>query len=58
MQSVFNKYLFWVVYYKMIKFDYALVDRDLGSIHMFSLTSSLGKPISEKKLLRIQNEER
>lgn len=43
---------------KMIKFDYALVNRDLGTIHMFSLTSSFGSSISEKRDYRLKQEER
>ncbi|MCP4706637.1 MAG: hypothetical protein GY865_18715 [candidate division Zixibacteria bacterium] len=38
--------------YKMITFDYALVNRDLGSLHLFSITSSFGKSINEKRKLR------
>jgi tetratricopeptide (TPR) repeat protein len=42
--------------YKALCFDYAMVDRDLGSLHMFSVTTDLGTPISERR--RIQEEER
>ena len=35
-----------------ISFDYAVVDRDLGSLHMFTLTSSFGKPLSERRQLK------
>jgi tetratricopeptide (TPR) repeat protein len=42
---------------KSINFDYALVNRDLGSIHMFSLTSHFGSDMSEKrKKRRIEQE--
>ena len=43
--------------YKMINFDYALVNRDLGAVHMFSLTSAFGSSISAKRELRIKQEE-
>jgi len=38
--------------YRSISFDYALVDRDFGSLHMFSIGTALGKPVSEKRQLR------
>jgi len=43
--------------YRSFSFDYALVDRDLGSLHMFSLTSLVGKPISQKLQVRTQQRE-
>ncbi|MFZ5980037.1 MAG: hypothetical protein ACOYVF_05345 [Candidatus Zixiibacteriota bacterium] len=43
--------------YKMLSFDYSLVDRDMGSLHMFSLTSSFGLPRSEKKQMRDKKRE-
>jgi len=43
--------------YKFINFDYALIDRDLGSLHMFSLTTSFGLPISEKRKIRAEKRE-
>ena len=43
--------------YKAISFDYALVDRDMGSLHMFSLTSAFGMPTSEKKIQRARKQE-
>jgi len=43
--------------YKAISFDYALVDRDMGSLHMFSLTSAFGMPTSEKKIQRARRQE-
>jgi tetratricopeptide (TPR) repeat protein len=38
--------------YRMISFDYALVDRDLGSLHTFSISSTLGMPMSQKRQVR------
>ncbi|MCB2230791.1 hypothetical protein KQH82_08760 [bacterium] len=35
--------------YKAIRFDYALVDRDLGALHMFTLTSAFGKSVGERR---------
>lgn len=43
--------------YKAITFDYALVDRDLGSLHMFSLTTAFGLGKTEKKARRTQKQE-
>ena len=43
--------------YKMIHFDYAFVSRDLGAIHMFSLTSAFGSSISEKRVRQHKQEE-
>ncbi|MFH2037333.1 MAG: hypothetical protein ABIJ45_13085, partial [Candidatus Zixiibacteriota bacterium] len=40
--------------YKMLSFDYALVNRDLGSLHLFSITSSFGQSVSERRNLRAQ----
>ncbi len=40
------------VSYRSISFDYALVDRDLGSLQMFSISTALGVPISIKRKLR------
>ncbi|MCP4566356.1 MAG: hypothetical protein GY841_02115 [FCB group bacterium] len=45
------------VEYKNIKFDYALVDRDLGSLHMFTLTSSLGSSVSVRRAERVMRRE-
>jgi tetratricopeptide (TPR) repeat protein len=38
--------------YKSVSFDYALVDRDLGSIHMFSITTRFGLPLDQKRSIR------
>ncbi len=43
--------------YSILSFDYALVDRDMGALHMFSLTTSLGRPMSEKRQLRAERRE-
>ncbi len=40
------------VSFKSINFDYALVERDLGSLHMFGLTTSFGKTIDERWIIR------
>ncbi len=42
---------------KSVAFDYALVDRDLGSLHMFTLTTSFGMPIKEKRQERLRRRE-
>jgi tetratricopeptide (TPR) repeat protein len=43
--------------YRSIHLDYAMVDRDLGSLHMFSISARLGTPVSEKRQLRAQARE-
>ncbi len=43
--------------YAGFAFDYALVDRDLGSIHTFTLTSRFGTPVSERLLEREKKRE-
>lgn len=45
------------VNYRVLSFDYALVSRDLGSLHMFTLTTSFGTPVSEKRRARIRKQE-
>lgn len=40
------------VSYRSISFDYALVDRDLGGLHMFSISTALGTSVGEKRRLR------
>ncbi len=35
--------------YRLIRFDYALVDRDMGELHMFTLTSSFGRTMTERR---------
>jgi len=35
--------------YKSLAIDYALVDRDLGYLHMFNISSSFGATISERR---------
>ncbi|MDD4050358.1 MAG: hypothetical protein PHR28_00485 [candidate division Zixibacteria bacterium] len=44
--------------YAGIGFDYALVERDLGSLHLFTLTSSFGTPASERRRLRVEQREK
>ncbi len=38
--------------YSLFNFDYAVVDRDLGTLHMFNLTTSVGKSMTEKRMLK------
>jgi tetratricopeptide (TPR) repeat protein len=38
--------------FKSISLDYALVDRELGGPHVFSITADFGKPVSERKRIR------
>ncbi len=40
-----------------MSFDYAVVGRDLGTLHMFTLTSRFGKPLSERKRQKIERRE-
>jgi tetratricopeptide (TPR) repeat protein len=42
--------------YGAIAVDYALLDRDLGSVHTFSICAGIGMPVSEKR--RVREEER
>lgn len=43
--------------YRSFSFDYALVERDLGSLHMFSLTTLFGTSVSQKLLSRAEKRE-
>jgi tetratricopeptide (TPR) repeat protein len=43
--------------YRGVAFDYGVLDRDLGSIHMFSVTTSFGKPMSERRRIRTEQRE-
>jgi tetratricopeptide (TPR) repeat protein len=43
--------------YRAVKFDYALVDRDLGSLHTFSVTTVFGTPVSEKREINARERE-
>jgi len=43
--------------YKSLTFDYALVDRDLGSLHMFTVSTSFGTSLAEKKKQRASKRE-
>jgi tetratricopeptide (TPR) repeat protein len=40
-----------------ISVDYAVVDRELGLLHMISLTTAIGKPADERRLLRAKRRE-
>ncbi len=42
---------------RSFSFDYALVDRNLGSIHTFSLTAAIGLATGEKRARRIKKRE-
>jgi len=42
---------------RLLDFDYALIDRDMGDLHMFTLTLAFGQKTSEKKLIRYQRRE-
>jgi tetratricopeptide (TPR) repeat protein len=44
--------------YRGIVFDYALVDRDMGSLHLFSLSTSFGATVSERRKTREVKRER
>ncbi len=43
--------------YNGISFDYAMVDRELGALHMISLTTSIGKSVSERRSIRAERRE-
>jgi tetratricopeptide (TPR) repeat protein len=43
--------------YKALAFDYALVERELGSLHMFTLTTTFGSPVSERRKARVRKRE-
>jgi tetratricopeptide (TPR) repeat protein len=38
--------------YRSIAFDYAMVDRGLGSLHMFNVSAGIGMPFSERRTNR------
>jgi len=38
--------------FKYLAFDYAFVERDLGSLHLFNITTTIGRSISEKQAIR------
>ncbi len=44
--------------YNMLSFDYVVVDRDLGALHMFNLTSEFGASVKEKRLTRAARQEK
>jgi tetratricopeptide (TPR) repeat protein len=37
------------LFYKYVGFDYAMTRRDLGTLHVFSLTAGFGIPVSERR---------
>lgn len=45
------------VTYSVVDFDYALVGRDLGSLHMFSITTAFGRSVSERRKVRLEKRE-
>lgn len=45
------------LHWAMLSFDYAWVDRDMGSLHMFGLTSSFGRSVEERRGERAQRRE-
>jgi tetratricopeptide (TPR) repeat protein len=45
------------LFYKYVGFDYAMVDRDLGSLHTFSITAGFGLSMSEKRRIRDDDRE-
>ncbi len=45
------------VEYRGLSFDYAFVGRDLGSLHMFTLSSMFGSTVSSRRESRIQARE-
>lgn len=45
------------LFYKYVGFDYALVDRDLGALHTFSITAHFGIPMSERRQVREETKE-
>ncbi len=43
--------------YEWFAFDYALVNRTLGSLHMLAFTTSFGTAVSERRLLKAEQRE-
>jgi tetratricopeptide (TPR) repeat protein len=43
--------------YRSISIDYVMVERDLGSLHMFSVSTALGTPTSAKRRIREERQE-
>ncbi len=43
--------------YKNFRFDYALIDRDLGSLNLFSFSTSFGTPIEVRRERRLRERE-
>ncbi|MBK7143009.1 MAG: tetratricopeptide repeat protein [bacterium] len=46
------------IHFGPLSFDYALVNRDLGTMHMFSLTTSVGSSVEQRREAREQRRER
>jgi tetratricopeptide (TPR) repeat protein len=44
--------------YKLVSFDYAAVDRELGFLHMFTLGTSFGASTTERRAQRAERRER
>ncbi len=44
--------------YKGVRFDYAMVDRDMGAVHMLSLSAWFGKTVADRREQRILDRER
>jgi tetratricopeptide (TPR) repeat protein len=44
-------------FYKYVGFDYAMVKRDLGTLHTFGISAGLGVPVGEKRRLRAEKRE-
>jgi tetratricopeptide (TPR) repeat protein len=45
------------LFYKYVGFDYAMVKRDLGTLHMFSVTAGFGVPMSLRRQHRDEQRE-
>jgi tetratricopeptide (TPR) repeat protein len=45
------------IHYGALTFDYAVVERDLGSVHMFSLSTALGTSVEERRASREKRRE-
>jgi tetratricopeptide (TPR) repeat protein len=45
------------IFYRYVGFDYVLVKRDLGNLHLFGLTAGFGMPVSRKRELRERRRE-
>ncbi len=43
--------------YSAVSFDYAIVDRDLDLLHTFTLTTSFGKPVNQRRAEKLAKRE-